>query len=589
MVVTPGQGVELATTLLAVPASDVDVVIVLGPRDVTDDIREGLNRLNLQRDTLAKRLGKTLLWCGLRTFLNATWEEAPDLWSIRDLTFRIPLLGVNDMQRASSTTMPGSSEVDRDETPRLIEAARKVGDDKNLGRLLLRHAQELLSRGEPRSAEARLAEGAAILRGLASLHGTYEEALCEELRGDVDVWLHSPREGVAAYGRALAMYQALERAADCGRIFLKRAEASDDVETSLQDLVRALVSFDQTGDRLGQANVLKARGDLRRFKADLDGALLDYERALELFLLADDRLGQANVLKARGDLRRFKADLDGALLDYERALELFLLVDDRLGQANVLRARGDLRRRKADLDGALLDYERALELFLLVDSRLGQANVLKARGDLRRRKADLDGALLDYERALELFLLVDDRLGQANVLKARGDLRRFKADLDSALLDYERALELFLLVDDRLGQANVLRARGDLRRFKADLDGALLDYERALELFLLVDSRLGQANVLQARGALEIARENPAAALPHYQTALALYEAIDDALGLSNVVAELARTHALLGQPTEARVAAARAIPLAKRAQNRYALALINSVLSALPSPPDAP
>ncbi|WP_438031487.1 tetratricopeptide repeat protein [Sorangium sp. So ce204] len=429
VVVTPGQGVEFAATLLAVPASDVDMVIVLGPRDVTDDVREGLNRLNLQRDTLAKRLGKTLVWCGLRTFLNATWEEAPDLWSIRDLTFRIPLLGVHDMQRASSTMMPGSSEADRDETPRLIEAARKVGDDRNLGRLLLRHAQELLSQGEPRSAEARLAEGAAILRGLPSLHGTYEEALCEELRGDVDVWLHSPREGVAAYGRALAMYQALERASDCGRIFVKRALASDDVETSLQDLEQALVSFDQTGYRLGQANVLKARGDLRR--------------------------------------------------------------------------------RKDDLDSALLDYERALELYLLVDSRLGQANVLQARGDLRRRKDDLDGALLDYERALELYLLVDSRLGQANVLQARGDV--------------------------------------------------------------------------------EIARENPAAALPHYEAALALYEAIDDALVLSNGLANLAGTHALLGQATEARVAAARAIPFAKRAQNRHALDLATAVLSALPSPPDAP
>ncbi|WP_437292630.1 tetratricopeptide repeat protein [Sorangium sp. So ce426] len=469
VVVTPGQGVEFAATLLAVPASEVDVVVVLGPRDVTDDVREGLNRLNLQRDTLAKRLGKTLVWCGLRTFLNATWEEAPDLWSIRDLTFRIPLLGLNDMQRASSTAMPGSSEGDRDETPRLIEAARKVGDDRNLGRLLLRHAQELLSQGEPRSAEARLAEGAAILRGLASLHGTYEEALCEELRGDVDMRLYSPREGVAAYGRALAMYQALERAADCGRIFLKRAEASDDEETSLQDLERALVSFDHTGDRLGQANVLRARGDLRQRKDDLDGALLDYEHALELYLLVDSRLGQANVLKARGDLRR----------------------------------------RKDDLDGALLDYERALELYLLVDSRLGQANVLKARGDLRRRKDDLDGALLDYERALELYLLVDSRLGQANVLKARGDV--------------------------------------------------------------------------------ELTRENPAAALPHYEAALALYEAIDDAFVLSNGLTNLAAAHALLGQATEARVAAARAIPLAKRAQNRHALELATAVLSALPSPPDAP
>ncbi|TKD00185.1 tetratricopeptide repeat protein [Polyangium fumosum] len=402
VVVTPGQGIAFARDLLSVPVSDVDVVVVLGPRDVTDDIRDGLNGLNLQRDTLAARLGKTLVWCGLRTFLNATWEEAPDFWSIRDLTFRIPLLGTHDMQRASSTMMVGSEVVDREETPRLIEAARKVGDDRNLGRLLLRHANELLWQGNPRGAEACLAEGAAILGGLPSFHGSYEEALCEELRGDVDVWLHNPREGMAAFGRALAMYQALERAADCGRILWKRARASDDVETSLQDLEQALVSFDQTEDRLGQANVLYARGDLRRVKDDLDDALLDFERALKLYLLVDDRLGQANVLKARGDLRRVKDDLDGALLDYERALELYLLVDSRLGQANVLQAHGDVEIVRDEPAAALPHYQAALALYEALDNAFGLSSVLAAIAGAHALLGQPTEALVAITRALPL-------------------------------------------------------------------------------------------------------------------------------------------------------------------------------------------
>ena len=61
-------------------------------------------------------------------------------------------------------------------------------------------------------------------------------------------------------------------------------------------------------------------------------------RALDLARRAEDRLGEANVLQAIGDVQQFRDDRDGALGSYQQALALFREIGDRLGEANVLAA-----------------------------------------------------------------------------------------------------------------------------------------------------------------------------------------------------------------------------------------------------------
>ena len=67
-----------------------------------------------------------------------------------------------------------------------------------------------------------------------------------------------------------------------------------------------------------------------------------YEAALGLFRAVGDRLGEANVLKAQGDVLAFQKRNDEALAKYEAALGLFRAVGARLGEANVLKAQGDV-------------------------------------------------------------------------------------------------------------------------------------------------------------------------------------------------------------------------------------------------------
>ena len=110
----------------------------------------------------------------------------------------------------------------------------------------------------------------------------------------------------------------------------------------LARLERARTTAQRIGDRLGEATVLWAIGDIQQFRRDSRAALRSYQLALRLFREIDHRRGEATMLRAIGDIQQFRRDPDAALRSYELALRLFHEIGDRLGEANVLAARSRL-------------------------------------------------------------------------------------------------------------------------------------------------------------------------------------------------------------------------------------------------------
>ena len=59
---------------------------------------------------------------------------------------------------------------------------------------------------------------------------------------------------------------------------------------------------------LGEANALKAIGDVQQFRKETNAALASYQHALDLFKSVGERLGEANALKAIGDVQQFRKE-----------------------------------------------------------------------------------------------------------------------------------------------------------------------------------------------------------------------------------------------------------------------------------------
>jgi tetratricopeptide (TPR) repeat protein len=89
---------------------------------------------------------------------------------------------------------------------------------------------------------------------------------------------------------------------------------------------------------------------------------------LQLFRAVGARLGEANVLKAIGDVQNFRKEMDAALASYADALQLFRAVGARLGEANVLASQGKLYVvTDPDRANGLLD--QAIAIYRQIGSR----------------------------------------------------------------------------------------------------------------------------------------------------------------------------------------------------------------------------
>lgn len=143
---------HLAASLLqAVPAPN-GVVIVIGGRSPPQAVYRGLRILNQRRDTIVKHLRCPLLWCGPHSFLDLTWEQAPDFWSIRSIDRRLE----PEPRPAESARPVSKAEQAAGPLRELFDAARAQGDKVNAARLGARLADALIQSRAFEEAEAVL-------------------------------------------------------------------------------------------------------------------------------------------------------------------------------------------------------------------------------------------------------------------------------------------------------------------------------------------------------------------------------------------------------------------------------------------------
>ncbi len=186
-------------------------------------------------------------------------------------------------------------------------------------------------------------------------------------------------------------------------------------EESLKHLDEALKLFTQVGAKLGQANVLKAIGDVQSFRKEMDAALASYAEARTLFQQVGSKLGQANVLKAIGDVQSFRDDQDAALASYAEARTLFQQVGDKLGQANVRLSTGKIINSAGEFEEAIRLYEEIGDRYSIARGKAFFGEWLLDQGETERAvkllgEAREGWALIGYDGGVDY---VDEILEQA--------------------------------------------------------------------------------------------------------------------------------------------------------------------------------
>ncbi|MEA5581110.1 tetratricopeptide repeat protein [Nodularia harveyana UHCC-0300] len=241
-------------------------------------------------------------------------------------------------------------------------------------------------------------------------------------------------------------------------------------DEALEHYEDALKFYREIGDRLGEANTLKAIGDVLQFLKRSDEALERYQEALKFYRDIGDRLGEANTLQAIGDVLQFLKRSNEALEHYQDALKFYREIGDRLGEANTLQAIGDVLQFLKRSNEALEHYQDALKFYRDIGARLGEANTLQAIGDVLQFLKRSDEALERYQDALKFYRDIGDRLGEANVLQEFGKLQ---PEPQSALKYLQSAQTLYIQIGSVYSQSRNLLFIADIQSKMADLDGAI--------------------------------------------------------------------------------------------------------------------
>jgi tetratricopeptide (TPR) repeat protein len=311
------------------PADGTAAVMLIGPRRVAPGMPAGLRLVNQRRDTIVEGLAKPLLWCGPVEFLSATWERAPDFWSIRGGTTRIQR---ETRAPAESPLWVGVSVREGPERLRqTLDDAREQADAGLVARVSVQLAEALLAAGEyaeaaevidraPRGADRDAAAALALLRARVAY------AL-----GDTE-------------GAARAIRDAEERASKSTRpslgplVAAARANLAvrDDPERAREDYEVALAVTQSRGDRRNEGVLLADLGVALLAMGDADGALARLESARALLREVGDERSEARTLVHLGRTHMALYDSRTAAGCFEEALELVRAQGDGRGEARVL-------------------------------------------------------------------------------------------------------------------------------------------------------------------------------------------------------------------------------------------------------------
>ena len=153
-----------------------------------------------------------------------------------------------------------------------------------------------------------------------------------------------------------------------------------------------------------------------------DEARSAYDNALQIYKTEDDRSGEANTLRALGDLEQKLDRNDEARAYYDKSLPLCKVVGDRLGEADTLRALGDLEQKLDRIDEARADYVKALPLYKAAGNRWGEGNTLRGLGYLELKAGRKSEARVHFRDAAIAYGLAGMKKEQTTMKKMASDL-----------------------------------------------------------------------------------------------------------------------------------------------------------------------
>jgi tetratricopeptide (TPR) repeat protein len=168
--------------------------------------------------------------------------------------------------------------------------------------------------------------------------------------------------------------------------------------------------------------------------SELPEARSRYEEALPIYRAIGDKLGEANCIRALGDVHQGLSELPEARSRYEEALPIYRAIGSKLGEANCIRALGELAAEEKDDTIALSLLEQAILSYRSLGLPADEAGAINSIANLYDDRKERHKAIEAYTRAL---MIPEGQKGY--ILRNRANQYLKLKDAENATRDIEAA------------------------------------------------------------------------------------------------------------------------------------------------------
>lgn len=219
--------------------------------------------------------------------------------------------------------------------------------------------------------------------------------------------------------------------------------------------VNALAAAERTGDRLGEATMLRSLGTLAIYQRQYEEAKPWLLRALALFDACGEVHGRAVTLRNLALCARFSGDLDEAALGAQESLAGFRQADDTAGESHALGLLAQLELERGNVSAGIALCTEAIAKSREAGSARGETQNTYRLAEALLRQGDPAGAEGACFKVLDLTREDGDRLGEAHALRGIGEARWRQGRPEAAQTVLREALEVAEEVGDRFLQARI--------------------------------------------------------------------------------------------------------------------------------------
>ncbi|MEU1438835.1 BTAD domain-containing putative transcriptional regulator [Streptomyces sp. NPDC005786] len=279
--------------------------------------------------------------------------------------------------------------------------------------------------------------------------------LMDELLDDPMGWFESERTALAD---VIGQASGTDRSAYAWGLTVNSTtlfEAHNYLEDWRSCAENALAAAERTGDRLGEATMLRSLGTLAIYQRQYEEAKPWLLRSLALFDACGEVHGRAVTLRNLALCARFSGDLDEAALGAQESLEGFRRAGDTAGESHVLGLLAQLELERGNVSAGIALCTEAIAKSREAGSVRGETQNTYRLAEALLRQGDPAGAQEACYKVLDLTREDGDRLGEAHALRGIGEARWRQGRSEAAQTMLREALEVAEEVGDRFLQARI--------------------------------------------------------------------------------------------------------------------------------------